>query len=268
VFQFLAAPLIVVAMICPARAADQVQLYAASSLRSALTQVAAAFEAATGTRVEAKFGPSGTLRNEIAAGAQAHVFASANMEHPQALVVAGKAGPVILFARNRMCALVRPGVAVNPATLLDRMLDPNVKLGTSTPRAAPSGDYAWEIFRQADRLRPGAFAILEKKALQLVGGPDAPTAPAGRTVFGILIEDAKADIVLTFCTDAFEARRDVAGARVITMPVGLAVSASYGLTVIADAPPAADRFALFILSTSEQKALANHNFAAPTLPGW
>jgi molybdate transport system substrate-binding protein len=248
-------------------AADQVQLYAASSLRSALTEVTAAFEAATGTKVEAKFGPSGTLRNEIAAGAQAHVFTSANMEHPQALSAAGKAGPVVLFARNRMCALVRPGVAVNPATLLDRMLDPNVKLGTSTPVAAPSGDYAWEIFRNADRLRPGAFAVLEKKALQLVGAPDAPTAPASRTVYCPLIEDAKADIVLTYCTDAFEARRDVA-AGIITMPVGLAVSASYGLTVIAGAPPAADRFALFILSASGQKVLADHNFAAPTLPGW
>ena len=37
-------------------------------------------------------------------------------------------GPVVLFARNRLCALVRPGLAVEPATILDRMLDANVKL--------------------------------------------------------------------------------------------------------------------------------------------
>ena len=50
----------VLAMIVPASAADPVQLYAAGSLRSALTEVAAAFDAATGIKVQAKFGPSGT----------------------------------------------------------------------------------------------------------------------------------------------------------------------------------------------------------------
>ena len=154
-----------------------VLLHAAGSLRTALTEVAGAFEAASGQRVQAKYGPSGTLKDEIAGGAHAEVFASANMDHPQALATAGKSGPVVLFARNRLCALVRPGLAVEPATILDRMLDANVKLGTSTPRADPSGDYAWEVFRKADRLRPGAFAALEEKALRLTGGPNAPSAP-------------------------------------------------------------------------------------------
>jgi hypothetical protein len=35
----------------------------------------------------------------------ARVFASANMEHPQALSAAKKSGPVVLFARNRLCAM-------------------------------------------------------------------------------------------------------------------------------------------------------------------
>jgi ABC-type molybdate transport system substrate-binding protein len=140
--RFLATSLSVAAMALPAMAADTVQLYAADSLRSALTEMVAAF--APRTKVQAKFGPSGTLKDEIAVGAPAHVFASANMERPQALALAGKSGPVVLFARNRMCALVRSGVAANTATLLDRMLDPNVKLGTSTPRADRSGDYAWQ----------------------------------------------------------------------------------------------------------------------------
>src|SRR5215470_9752131 len=133
----------------PAVASEPVLLHAAGSLRTALTEVAGAFEAASGRKVQAKYGPSGTLKDEILAGAQ--VFASANMEHPQALATAGKSGPVVLFARNRLCALVRPGLVVEPATILDRMLDANVRLGTSTPRADPSGDYAWEVFRKADR---------------------------------------------------------------------------------------------------------------------
>jgi ABC-type molybdate transport system substrate-binding protein len=63
-------------------------LHAAGSLRGALTEVAKAFEASSGLKIEAKYGPSGLLRDEIAGGAKAEVFASANMEHPQALAKA------------------------------------------------------------------------------------------------------------------------------------------------------------------------------------
>ena len=127
--------------------ADTVSLFAAGSLRAALTEVAKAFETPGGHVVQLKFGPSGILKDEIAGGAKADVFASANMEHPQALHAAGKSGPVVRFARNRLCALVKPGLKVDSASLLDRMLDPQIKLGTSTPKADPSGDYAFEVFR-------------------------------------------------------------------------------------------------------------------------
>ena len=107
--------------------------------------------------MRAKFGASGLLKDEITGGAKAEVFASANMEHPQALARANRSGRVVLFARNKLCALVRPGLAVEPATLLDRMLDAQLKLGASTPKADPSGDYAWQVFRKADQLKPGAY---------------------------------------------------------------------------------------------------------------
>ena len=189
------------------------------------------------------------------------------MEHPQALAAAGKSGPVVLFARNRLCALVRPGLAVAPATLLERMLAADVKLGTSTPRADPSGDYAWEVFRKADKLRPGAFAALEKKALQLVGGPSSPAAPPGRNSTASLVAEGKADIFLTYCTNAREAQKQNPGQQIVALPTRqLAVGADYGLTVIAGAPPPAYRFAMFILSVDGQRILAKHGFAAPALP--
>jgi molybdate transport system substrate-binding protein len=262
----LAIALAAAAMSTPARAADPVRLYSAGSLRTALTEVAAAFEAATGTKVQAKFGPSGTLKDEIVAGAAVDVFTSANMEHPRALASAKKSGPVVLFARNKLCALARPGLAVDTATLLDRMLDPAVKLGTSTPLADPSGDYAWEVFRKAEKVRPGVFETLEKKALKLVGGPDAPTAPPGRSVYGMLMAEGKADLFLTYCTNAMEAQKENAESKVVALPEPLAVAADYCLTVIAGAPPAAYAFAMFILSADGQRALAKVGFATPTLP--
>jgi molybdate transport system substrate-binding protein len=261
-----AALLMVAAMIVPARAEEPVLLHAAGSLRATLTEVAAAFEAATGVKVQAKFGPSGVLKDEIAGGARAEVFASANMEHPQALANAKRSGPVVLFARNRLCALARPGLTVDSATVLDRMLDPSIKLGTSTPRNDPAGDYAWEVFHKADALKPGAFAALDKKALQLVGGPDAPTAPPGHSVYGMLLAEGKADLFLVYCTAAAEAQQENAGMRTVRLPDALAVAADYGLTVITGASADAYRFAMFILAADGQRALAKYGFAAPTLP--
>jgi molybdate transport system substrate-binding protein len=249
-----------------AGAGEPVLLHAAGSLRSALTEVAAAFEAATGVGVQAKFGPSGALKDEIASDVPAEVFASANMEHPRALAEAKRSGPAVLFARNRLCVLVRPGLDVEPATVLDRMLNTRVKLGTSTPRNDPAGDYAWEVFHKADGLKPGAFATLEKKALQLVGGPAAPTAPPGRSVYAMLLAEGKADIFLTYCTGAIEAVKENAGMRIVRLPDEIAVAADYGLTVIAGASANAYQLAMFILSANGQRALAAHGFAAPALP--
>src|ERR1700752_3137026 len=148
-------------MTSSALADEPVLLHAAGSLRGALTEVAEGFAAETGIRVEAKYGPSGTRRDEVAGGSRAQVFASANMEHPQSLVAAGRSSPVVLFARNRLCALVRPDLTVTPATLLETLLRAAVKIGTSTPKADPSGDYAFEVFAKAEAVKSGSRKILE-----------------------------------------------------------------------------------------------------------
>jgi molybdate transport system substrate-binding protein len=264
---FLAAALAIVPAMANAQSSDTVLLHAAGSLRGALNEVCKSFETSSGAKVEMKYGASGLLKDEIAGGAKAEVFASANMEHPQALAKAGKSGSVVLFARNRLCALVKPGLVVEPATLLDVMLDPQVKLGTSTPKADPSGDYAWEVFRKADALKAGAFAALDKKALQLIGGPSSPPPPAsGRTAYAVFIADGKADVFLTYCTNAQVAAAENPGQRVIALPDNLAVGADYGLTVMTTASSGAYRLAMFILSPDGQRILAKHGFAAPALP--
>jgi molybdenum ABC transporter molybdate-binding protein len=247
-------------MSSPARA-ETVQLYAAGSLRAALTDVAKAFEVETGNAVQAKYGPSGILKDEIAGGAEADVFASANMEHPQALSAAKKSGPVLLFARNRLCALVKHGLKVDSATLLERMLDPTIKLGTSTPKADPSGDYAFEVFRKAEAIKPGAQATLEKKALQLMGSANSAVPPAGRLVYGWHIAEGRADIFLAYCTATRESQEQSPELQIVELPGNLAVGADYGLTVISGASPAAERFAQFIVSAAAQKILTSHGFA-------
>ena len=184
------------------------------------------------------------------------------MAHPQALHDSGKSGPVARFARNSLCALVRPGLAVTSATLLDTLLGPAIKLGTSTPNADPSGDYAFKIFRNAESIRPGARAALECKALKLTGAKDSVTPPPGRSPYGWHVAEGRADIFLTYRTNALTAQAQYPGQQVVALPEALRVGADYGLTVIAMAPETAHRFAAFIVSDQGRSILARYGFAA------
>jgi ABC-type molybdate transport system substrate-binding protein len=254
---------VVLALVASSTAGAQepaIKLYAAGSLRGAMSEVAQAFTAAGGAPVNATFGASGLLRERIEKGEAVDVFASADVGNPQVLARAGIARPPIVFTRNRLCAIVAPGVDATAETLLDRMLDPKVRLGTSTPKADPGGDYAWKLFERAGSIRPGAYDALDAKALKLTGGPDSPPPPPNRSVYSALIGERKADIFLTYCTNAIIAIREVDGARMIAIGEPLAVGADYGLTTMKDAAPAATRFVEFVLSDAGQAILARHGF--------
>lgn len=247
----------------PAPAAAQtVRLHAAGSLRSALDEVAREFERRESLRVESVYGASGLLRDRIAKGEPAEVFASANMAHPAALAAAGKTVAPLPFTRNVLCALTRPEVGVQTANLLDRLLDPAVRVGTSTPKADPSGDYAFELFKRADALRPGARQTLEAKALKLTGGPDSPPPPPDRSQYGDLVARKQADIFLTYCTNTLIARRDFPELVSVAIGPELSVGAEYGLTVVRGSPEPAWRFAWFILSDDGQAILGRHGFGS------
>ena len=140
-----------------AAAADspQVRLHAAGSLRAVMLDIAKAYSEAYGVAVVPTFGGSGLLKDRLEKGEPGDVFASADMGNPQALTSAGKSGPTVLFAHNHLCAILRPGLKATPASLLATLLDPSIKVGTSTPVGDPGGDYAWAVFRKADAVRPG-----------------------------------------------------------------------------------------------------------------
>jgi len=243
-------------------AQEPVRLYAAGSLRVAMTEIGAAFEKQDGTPVKSEFGASGLLRERIEQGAPAEVFASADLGHPRALNSARRSGLVVVFTRNRLCALAAPKVNVATDTLLRVMSDPDVRLGTSTPKNDPSGDYTWEMFKKAEQIQRGSYEILSAKALQLVGGAGAPPPPKGRSMYTVLMTEGKADLFITYCTNAILARSEAPGLKVIQLPEPLAVGAEYGLTVMNGAREAATRFARFILSPTGQSILVKHGFTS------
>ncbi len=245
---------------------DELSVYAAGSLRTALTDLARAFERDTPATVKLSFGAPGLLKDRIEAGEAAQVFASANMDRPQALRNSGKAETVRPFARNALCALASGVFALQGKTLAQRLLDTDVRVGTSTPRADPSGDYAFQMFERIEASGAagvGSAAALKAKALQLTGGPNSPQPPAGSNVYGVLVNQGKADVFITYCTSATEAKQQVPALQLLPVPEAINVSALYGLTTLRPVGPTALAFVDFVVGPAGQKILATYGFSAP-----
>lgn len=245
---------------------DELVVYAAGSLRAPLTELAAQFDRQSpGTHVRLVFGASGLLKDRLLAGESAAVFASADLAHPAALVAAGRAEAVQRFARNRLCVLARGEAGVTADNVLARLLDADVRVGTSTPGADPSGDYAWTMFRRMEaRGGPfaGAYARLDRKALQLTGGPGSPPPPAGRSVYAALLQDDRADVFVTYCSNAQQARREAGDLQVVALPEDVDVVAEYGVTTLRDAGPVARAFVDALRGAAGQALLQRHGLAA------
>ena len=238
------------------------KVYSAGSLRAAWLDLAQAYEAKSGVKIAFEFGASGLLRERLAKGETADLFTSADTGHPQALASAGLAQPMQVFAGNKLCALAQPGLGLTQANLLERLLDPAVRVGSSTPKADPSGDYTWMMFERAGKVKPGAFETLSSKAMQLVGGPNSPPPPKDRTAYGKFMEDRVADVFVAYCTNGVLAKAEVPRLVTVALPENLAVTATYGMVQMQGAQPAASSLADYLLSDRAQKILADHGFAA------
>ena len=109
----------------------------------------------------------------------------------------------------------------------------------------------------------GAYATLDRKALQLTGGPTSPKPPAGRGAYAWVMDQGQADVFLTYCTNAVAAHQEVPRLKIVAVPSQLQVSADYGLTVRRGAHPAAQAFADALLAPSAQTIFARYGFGSP-----
>ncbi|MGL5385394.1 MAG: substrate-binding domain-containing protein [Serratia sp. (in: enterobacteria)] len=233
---------------------NSITLFAAGSLRLAFTSLLAEFEQQTGQRVEATFGPAGLLRQRIEQGERPQIFASANLEHPQRLVANGIAQAVQPFTRNRLCATVRNIPALTQPDLLTLLCDPQWRVGTSTPVADPSGDYAQLLFDRLEQLLPGQGSALRSRAVALVGGADSAPIPAGRLAAEYLIAKRQTDIFLGYASYA-EALAPCPQVKVRLLPAELDCKVTYGMCLLEEGSQAAQQLMTFILSAQGQQAL-------------
>jgi ABC-type molybdate transport system substrate-binding protein len=255
-----------VALTIGGASAEELRIFGAGSLREVIGETGERYKQTMGTTVIAEFGPSGLLRERIEGGEHADLFASADMGHPLRLLRDGRATRLVMFTRNTLCGVAVPRVGLTTANFLERLLDPAIKLGTSTPGADPAGDYTWTMFRRADVLRPGSYEILSGKAQQIVGGPSNNAPIDGKDPAVAALAAGRVDIVIGYCTGAKLRLSQMAELQVAEVPREIAAGPEYGLAVLKDANSRAPDLALFMLSPDGQQVFSRYGFAPVGLP--
>jgi ABC-type molybdate transport system substrate-binding protein len=252
----LACCLVALSLLAPPAWADTLKVAGAGSLKAAFSDLLRHFPAGPDSVADPEFGASGLMREKIEAGLEADLFASADMEQARRLAVGHPDRPVILFTRNRLCALAAKAIGLTPTNMLDRLLDPAVRIATSTPGADPGGDYAWAVFARAEAIHAGARAALEGKAQTLLRTP-SPVPGKGR-LEGLFISD-RADVALVYCSGAPAVAQAVQGLSIVPLPPDLTVVPAYGMVPL-NTKPVTLRFAAFVMSEDGQAILRAHGF--------
>jgi molybdate transport system substrate-binding protein len=256
---------IMIALASSASAAE-IRVMAAGSLKDAFTAIFSEYSKRYGDGFAPVWGPSGELRKRLQNGEAFDIFASAALAHAQALTDADVAGPSVMFVRNTLCIVTEASRPLETRNLVDTLLKPEIRIGTSTPVADPAGDYTWEMFRKIDATHPGAFDTLSKKAQQLFGGPASPAPVNGRPRPLVALDDHEIDLFVTYCSGAQQIVRESARYKSVGLPPELAVGSEYGLTVSRHASADAAGFAMYLLSPPAQATLQAFGFIPVALP--
>ena len=255
-----------VALASSSASVAEINVKAAGSLKDAFTAVFADYTKQYGGTFAPEWGPSGTLRERLQKGEAFDIFASAALPHAQALTDAGVSGPSVLFAKNALCVVTEADRALDAGNLVETLLKPEIRIGTSTPVSDPAGDYTWEMFRKVDTLRSGAFELLSKKAQQLFGGPNTTTPVNGRPRLLVALDDHQIDLFIYYCSGAQQIVRGPPKYKSVALPPELTVGPEYGLTISRKARDGAADFAMYLLSPPAQARLREFGFIPVALP--
>jgi molybdate transport system substrate-binding protein len=231
-----------------AHAAD-LTVSAAASLTDAFKELAPAFEAQNpGTRLLLNFAASDALLAQIAKGAPADVFASADQQamdraQAQQLIAAGSRRN---FANNAL-VLITPADSTLVLAALSDLKQPGVKrIALGQPSGVPAGRYA-------------------KGALEAAGlwGDVEPKAVYAQNVRQALdyVARGEAEAGFVYATDAAVQNGKVKVA--LTVPTGTPISYPLGVVAGGPNPAAARAFVDFVLSPTGQAVLARHGFQKP-----
>ncbi|AEI38187.1 molybdate ABC transporter substrate-binding protein [Zymomonas mobilis] len=239
------------------------QVWAAGSLRGALTDIAQQFSSKTGIKIETSFGPAGLLFSRIKKNEAVDVYLSANMRYPQQLSDEKIAAPPVIFTHNTLCLTTRAGFDLTADNMVDVLLRPSVKIGTSTPGNDPGGDYAMAFFAKIGESNTSSQDILQKKARPIVGGKFSPSVPLGWNPVEYFLASQKIDVFIGYCS-AHNKTTDPRFTKT-RIPDTLAAPIVYGSSVLLKSKDpnqraAAFQFAFYLMSEEAKKNLRAYHF--------
>jgi len=242
------------------RILGQLTIFTAASLTEAFKEMGDNIEQANpGTKVTFNFAGSPTLRTQLAQGARADVFASADEPNMQGAQKEGTiASEPRLFVRNQLVVIVP---AANPAQVL-RLQDlakPGVKL-VLTNKEVPVGNYS----RQALTKMSQDVAFGSEFATRVLANLVSEETNVRQVVAKVQLGETHAGIV--YSSDVTPAVRGAV--KTLAIPDPFNVIAHYPIAVVRDAPNAAGAGAFidYVLSPAGQAILTKHGFLAVEPP--
>lgn len=237
-----------------ALAQDKPVIAAASDLKFALTEIAAAFTAETGMAVETTFGSTGTFATQIRQGAPFQIYMAADESYVTQLAAEGftrDAG--MLYAQGRIVMMVPHGSALAADGSLES-LKAALAAGTirhfaiANPEHAPYGLRAKEALQHAGLWE----AILPKLVLGENVSQAAQYATSGNAEGGIIAYSlALSDEVSALGSYAL-------------IPADWHAPLNQRMVLLKDAGPVAEAFYAYIASPPSRAIMQKYGF---TLPG-
>lgn len=242
-----------------------VTVFAAASLTESYQVLAEEFEAANpGVEVVLNFASSHQLARQLAQGAPADVFASANIKQMQAAVEAGRVVSETqrVFAHNRLVAVVSTKSDIAVEGLQD-LTKPGLKLILAA-QEVPVGGYTQLFLEKTSTADEGSSlgADYREQVLQNVVSYEQTV----KAVF-TKVSLGEGDAGIVYSSDVTPEDRDMVTQ--ITIPDALNTIATYPIAPIADAdaPELAQTFIEYVLADEGQTVLEQHGFLpARTLP--
>jgi molybdate transport system substrate-binding protein len=248
--------LILVATGCSAAASGPetrtLNVFAASSLTEAFTEIGRNFEAANpNVTVTFNFAGSQTLKTQIEEGAPADVFASANKPEMESLIASGfvAADAAQIFLQNGLVVILPSDNQVGLNKLQD-IARPGVKLVLAAEEV-PVGKYT----RQSLDLMNGQFGMdfKDRVLANVVSNEDNVRQVVAKVQLG------EADAGIVYTSDAVA----VPDLKRIDIPTGLNVSAEYPIALLSRSAhkELGIAFIDYVLSEEGQAVLQKWGFA-------
>ena len=166
------------------------RIMAADALPKPITEIGNIFKKEhPGVKIDYDFLGAGVLKGDIEEGAPCDIFLSANGKFQRQLKRKGFLNSYRVFAYDYLAAATpyNNPAHITESNLIQKLMDSNVTLTTSSPHSDPAGDYTWNMFKIINKQFPGAFKKITGHANHLLDAALVmPVLESGNTDLGIL----------------------------------------------------------------------------------